>query len=92
MTREMMMEVLIADRCSTSEAKKYLNDNRVIIYENEEEFLKELNQFKEEDEELITIDQVKNGYIADTSVAEYEGKEYYIMYMNMTMMLKMMYV
>ena len=82
MTREMMMEVLIADRCSTSEAKKYLNDNRVIIYENEEEFLKELNQFKEEDEELITIDQVKNGYIADTSVAEYEGKEYYIMYMN----------
>ena len=82
MAREMMMEVLIADRCSTSEAKKYLNDNRVIIYENEEEFLKELNQFKEEDEELITIDQVKNGYIADTSVAEYEGKEYYIMYMN----------
>ena len=82
MTREMMMEVLIADRCSTSEAKKYLNDNRVIIYENEEEFLKELNQFKEEDEELITIDQVKNGYIADTSGAEYEGKEYYIMYMN----------
>ena len=82
MTREMMIEVLIADRCSTSEAKKYLNDNRVIIYENEEEFLKELNQFKEEDEELITIDQVKNGYIADTSVAEYEGKEYYIMYMN----------
>ena len=82
MTREMMMEVLIADRCSTSEAKKYLNDNRVIIYENEEELLKELNQFKEEDEELITIDQVKNGYIADTSVAEYEGKEYYIMYMN----------
>ena len=82
MTREMMMEVLIADRCSTSEAKKYLNDNRVIIYENEEEFLKELNQFKEEDEELITIDQVKNGYIADTSVSEYEGKEYYIMYMN----------
>ena len=82
MTREMMMEVLIADRCSTSEAKKYLNDNRVIIYENEEEFLKELNQFKEEDEELITIDQVKNGYIADTSVTEYEGKEYYIMYMN----------
>ena len=82
MTREMMMEVLIADRCSTSEAKKYLNDNRVIIYENEEEFLKERNQFKEEDEELITIDQVKNGYIADTSVSEYEGKEYYIMYMN----------
>ena len=82
MAREMMMEVLIADRCSASEAKKYLNDNRVIIYENEEEFLKELNQFKEEDEELITIDQVKNGYIADTSVAEYEGKEYYIMYMN----------
>ena len=82
MTREMMMEVLIADRCSTSEAKKYLNDNRVIIYENEEEFLKELNQFKEEDEELITVDQVKNGYIADTSVAEYEGKEYYITYMN----------
>ena len=28
------------------------------------------------------ISKVKNGYIADTSVAEYEGKEYYIMYMN----------
>ena len=82
MTRKMMMEILISDRCSTAEAKKYLNDNRVIIYDNADEFLKELNQFKEEDEEFITVDQVKNGYIADTSVAEYEGKEYYIMYMN----------
>ena len=82
MTREMMMEILIADRCSTTEAKKYLNENRVIIYDNADEFLKELNQFKEGDEELITIDKVKDGYIADTSVAEYEGKEYYIMYMN----------
>ena len=54
----------------------------MIIYDNAEEFLKELNQFKEEDEEMITIEQVKNGYIADTSVAVYEGKEYYILYIN----------
>ena len=46
MTREMMMEILIADRCSTTEANKYLNENRVIIYDNADEFLKELNQFK----------------------------------------------
>lgn len=78
----MMMEILLADRCSTTEAKKYLNENRVIIYDKKDEFLEELNQFKEEDEELITIDQVRNGYIADTSVVEHEGKEYYIMYMN----------
>lgn len=82
MTREMMIEILLSDRCSTTEAKKYLNENRVIIYDNKDEFLEELNQFKEEDEELITIDQVRNGYIADTSVVEHEGKEYYIMYMN----------
>lgn len=82
MTREQMMEILLADRCSNSEAKKYLNENRVIIYDNKDEFLKELNQFKEEDEELITVDQVRNGYIADTSVVQNEGKEYYIMYMN----------
>ena len=82
MTREQIMEILLADRCSTTEAKKYLNENRVIIYDNKDEFLEELNQFKEEDEELITIDQVRNGYIADTSVVEHEGKEYYIMYMN----------
>ena len=82
MTREQIMEILLADRCSTTEAKKYLNENRVIIYDNKDEFLEELNQFKEEDEELITIDQVRNGYIADTSVVEHEGNEYYIMYMN----------
>ena len=82
MTREQMMEILLADRCSTTEAKKYLNENRVIIYDNKDEFLEELNQFKEEDEELITVDQVRNGYIADTSVVQHEGNEYYIMYMN----------
>ena len=82
MTREMMMEILLDDRCSTTEVKKYLNENRVIIYDNKDEFLEELNQFKEEDEELITIDQVRNGYIADTSVVQHEGNEYYIMYMN----------
>ena len=82
MTREKMMGILLADRCSTTEAKKYLNENRVIIYDNKDEFLEELNKFKEEDEELITVDQVRNGYIADTSVVEHEGNEYYIMYMN----------
>ena len=82
MTREQIMEILLADRCSTTEAKKYLNENRVIIYDNKDDFLEELNQFKEEDEELITVDQVRNGNIADTSVVEHEGNEYYIMYMN----------
>ena len=46
MTREQIMEILLADRCSTTEAKKYLNENRVIIYDNKDEFLEELNQFK----------------------------------------------
>ena len=82
MTREMMIEIILADRCRAIEAKKYLNENRVIIYDNKDEFLEELNQSKEEDEEMITVEQVRNGYIADTSVVEHEGNEYYIMYMN----------
>ena len=59
-----------------------MNESRVIIYDNKDEFLEYLNQFKEEDEGPITIDQVRNGYIADTSVVQHEGNEYYIMYMN----------
>lgn len=93
MTKERQIEILMMDRCTKAEAEKYVNNNRVTIYEDFEEnfdqYMDELvlcagfGKFgKEEAEEEITnyrkmIDTKRP--LTDWGVVEDAGKTYYIM-------------
>ena len=76
-----MIEILREDRCAKGEAERFINDGTA-IFEDAGEFLEFVNEFKEDDEERYTLDDVKNGYVADTSCVTYNNKEYYIAYVN----------
>lgn len=81
MTREKQIEILMADRCTKSEAEKLLKLG-TIIFDEKSEFLEHINEGMEEDEdkEPYTLDDVKNGWVENASVTNYEGKEFYIVY------------
>lgn len=85
MTKEMMIEILKEDRCTQAEAERFIKSGTIIfeeIFEDAGDFLDFINKFKEEYEERYTLDDVKNGYVADTSCVIYNDKEYYIVYVN----------
>ena len=82
MNKELMMNLLLEDRFTKSEAEKMIKENRVIIYDNIDNYLSELNAEKYEDDDDITLDMIKNGEIADVSYVFYEGNEYILARMN----------
>ena len=82
MNKELMMNLLLEDRFTKSEAEKMIKENRVIIYDNIDNYLSELNAEKYEDDDDITLDMIKNGEIADVSYVVYEGNEYILARMN----------
>lgn len=83
MTHELMIEVLEADRCTRSEAERFIKSG-TYIYEQgqEEDLISSLNEFKEEGEKLYTIEDVKAGNVTDVSYVHYNGKDFYIVYVN----------
>lgn len=83
MTHELLIEVLEADRCTRSEAERFIKSG-TYIYEQgqEEDLISSLNEFKEEDEKLYTIEDVKAGNVTDVSYVHYNGKDFYIVYVN----------
>ena len=82
MDKKIMMNLLLEDRFTKSEAEKMIKENRVIIYDNIDNYLSELNAEKYEDDDDITLDMIKNGEIADVSYVVYEGNEYILARMN----------
>ena len=82
MNKELMMNLLLEDRFTKAEAERMIKENRVIIYDNIDNYLSELNAEKYEDEDDITLDMIKNGEIADVSYIVYEGNEYILARMN----------
>ena len=82
MNKELMINLLLEDRFTKSEAEKMIKENRVIIYDNIDNYLSELNAEKYEDDDDITLDMIKNGEIADVSYIVYEGNEYILARMN----------
>lgn len=77
---ELEIAILMADRCTKSEAKKHLKNGTVVRKESEvNDLLKELNEFQDEDEKY-TIDDIKAGVINDISYVTYKGKKYFIEY------------
>ena len=82
MNKELMMNLLLEDRFTKAEAERMIKENRVIIYDNIDNYLSELNAEKYEDEDDITLDMIKNGEIADVSYIVYEGNEYILARIN----------
>ena len=82
MNKELMMNLLLEDRFTKSEADKMIKENILIIYDDIDNYLSELNPEKYEDDDDITLDMIKNGEIADVSYIVYEGNEYILARMN----------
>lgn len=83
MKHDLMIEILKEDRCTKSEAERFIKSGATIYEEGfESELLSLLNEFKEDDEKHYTIDDVKNGDITDVSYVRYCGKDFYIVYVN----------
>ena len=80
MTRELMIEVLMADRCTRTEAEKFIKAGTT-IYTDEQEII-EVAREVSADETTITLDNIKNGNVTDISYVRYNNNDYYIVSVN----------
>ena len=79
--KEKMMKILLENRCTKAEAERYINNDHVIIYEDPEDWLTDENVFREESgDPLITLDDAREGKIADISMVNVDDHEYLIQY------------
>ena len=79
MTNEMMIDVLMADRCTRTEAEKFLKAGTT-IYTDEQEIVNVAREVS--DDEPITLDNIKSGNVTDISYVRCNGNDYYIVYVN----------
>ena len=91
MNKEMMIEILKEDRCTKSEAEKFLKSGTTIFEDFEENFDKYMQEFKcgmtdEEDYENMVCEyrnMIETGVpVTDWGIVKLDGKTYYIMYAN----------
>ena len=82
MTREKDVEILMADKCTKSDAEKHLNNGAIIfedLKERFEEYAKEWQLDEEERQEFKNM--IENGEpVQDWGVVELDGKVYFIAY------------
>ena len=79
MTNEMMINVLMADRCTRAEAEKFIKAGAT-IYTDEQEIVDVAREVSYN--ESITLDNIKNGNVTDISYVRYNDNDYYIVYVN----------
>ena len=79
MTSEIMINVLMADRCTRTEAEKFIKAGTT-IYTDEQEIVEVAKEVS--DNESITLDNIKNGNVTDISYVRYNNNDYYIVYVN----------
>ena len=79
MTNKMMINVLMADRCTRAEAEKFLNYGTT-IYTDEQEIIEVAREVSAD--ETITLDNIKSGNVTDISYVRYNDNDYYIVYVN----------
>ena len=79
MTREREKEILMQDRCTRTEAERFLKAGTT-IYTDEQEIVDVAKEVS--DNELITLDNIKSGNVTDISYIRYNGNDYYIVYVN----------
>lgn len=71
--------ILMADRCSEKEAKRYL-EKGTMIWDNFDEYIQSLKDSGCYEGE--TIEDIRAGKVTDRSAVIYQGKEYIIEYVN----------
>ena len=79
MTNEMLINVLMADRCTRREAERFINAGTT-IYTDEQEIVEVAMEVS--DNESIALDDIKNGNVTDISYVRYNDNDYYIVYVN----------
>ena len=80
------IKILIADGCTKLEAEKFIKRGTTIFTEqdfeeNFESYMSEWGVDEEDKEAYKKMVETKNP-VTDWGVVEYEGKTYYIMYVN----------
>ena len=79
MTKEMMIRIMMADRCTKSEAERFIK-NDSIIWEDYESFHESCIGGLCEEDEIPTLDDIIAGKVEGMSFITFEGKDYIIEY------------
>lgn len=79
MTKEMMVKIMMADRCTKAEAERFIK-NDSIIWDNYEDFKASCIAGLCEEDEIPTLEDIKAGRVEGMSFITFEGKDYIIEY------------
>ena len=79
MTKGLMIDVLMADRCTRTEAERFIKAGTT-IYTDEQEIVNIAKEVSAD--ETITLDNIKSGNVTDINYIRYNGNDYYIVYVN----------
>ena len=79
MTKEMMIRIMMADRCLRAEAERYIKNDSA-IWENYEDFKESCIAGLLDEDEIPTLDDIIAGKVEGMSFITFEGKDYIIEY------------
>jgi hypothetical protein len=85
MTAEKMIEVFMADGCSKADAEYFVNgsygDRIGVVYDDPEDYIYNENVFHEEaGEDLISLNDAREGKLKGVHMVTLDGHEYLISY------------
>lgn len=82
MTAEKMIEVFMADGCSRADAEHFVNGTGIgVVYDDPEDYIYNENVFHEEaGEDLISLDDAREGKLKDVHMVTLDDHEYLIAY------------
>lgn len=82
MNREMMIEILMRNYSTKSEAEKHLDNGTTIFEDFEENFEAYMREWDIEEEEIPAYKKMieEKKALPDWGIVEYNGKNYYISY------------
>lgn len=79
MTKEMMIRIMMADRCTKAEAERFIKYDSV-IWEDYEDFKASCIGALMDEDEIPTLEDIKAGKVEGMSFITFEGKDYIIEY------------
>lgn len=79
MTKEMMVKIMMADRCTKSEAERFIKYDST-IWDNYENYKESCIGALMEENEIPTLEDIKAGKVEGMSFITFEGKDYIIEY------------
>ena len=79
MTKDVMIKIMLADRCTKAEAERFIK-NDSIIWENYEDYKASCIGGLLDEEDIPTLEDIKAGKVEGMSFITFEGKDYIIEY------------